>query len=57
LFIDIKRYKPGTSHEDIMEDWQTDEKLELWRTLYDHTKIEIRLLENGWIALGVHTET
>jgi len=57
LYIDIKRYKPGTTHEEIMRDWMINDELDLWRLLYTHTQIEIRKVEDGWLSLGVNTES
>jgi len=57
LYIDIKRYEPGTKHDLIMDDWKNNPEFDLWRILYEHTKIEIRQVDEGWLSLGVNTET
>jgi len=55
LYIDIKRYKPGTSHEEIFEDWEKNPELDLWRLLYKFNEIEIRKVAEDWLSLGVTT--
>jgi len=57
LYIDIKRYKPGTSHEEIMKDWKDNPELDLWRLLYKFNEIEIRKVAEDWLSLGVTTES
>ena len=54
MYIDIKRYPPGTKDSEIMDDWQTNEKLALWASMYtDPSKILIKEVEQGWKSLGI----
>jgi len=40
-----------------MDDWANNPEFDLWRILYEHTKIEIKMVDDGWLSLGVNTDT
>jgi len=50
--IELKRYKLGTKHKQIFNDWEVDEYFEYWKMFYDHKNLVIRK-RDAYISLNV----
>jgi len=51
LWVDLKRYKPGTDSKDIMNDFASNEEFEIERTVYkEHKNFRIVKIKK-WLSL------
>ena len=50
--IELKKYKAGTKHKDIFDDWETNEYFEYWKMFYNHKNLVIRKRDE-YVSLNV----
>ncbi len=53
LEVEVRRYKPGTTHKEIFADWKKDKYFEYWKMFYGHKDLVIRKIEKGYKSLRV----
>lgn len=52
FWLDLKRYKPGTTEKDIMSDFMTNKEFEVQRGIYREPKnFRIIIVKEGWMSL------
>jgi len=52
FWIDLKRYKPGTTEEQIMKDFAGNIEFEVERGVYKEPKnFRIVIMKEGWMSL------
>jgi len=53
LYIDLKRYKPGTPYKEIMEDWENNKMFDIYRSMYPPKSIMVKKVIKDWLSLGI----